>query len=118
MFISFLYIRMSQKEPPMRIHIYYVYILTNIGRTVLYTGITNNLSIRLKQHAGTLLDSEKSKAFTHRYGCKYLIYYETYKYVNSAIAREKEIKGWRRLRKLELIRTINPEYKFLNQEFE
>ena len=93
----------------MRIHLYYV--RTNIGKTVLYTGVTNNLSIRLKQHAAPPGNSEKGRAFTHRYGCKYLIYYETFKYINNAIAREKEIKGWCRNRKLELIRTINPEYR-------
>jgi len=90
---------------------YYTYILTNPGRTVLYTGVTNNLSLRLRQHwekRGSL------SCFTGRYNCYCLIYFEEYKYINNAIAREKEIKGWRRQKKVDLINLENPDWIFLN----
>jgi putative endonuclease len=96
----------------MRDHNYFVYILTNFNRTVLYTGITNDLSNRLKQH----LEGEDGLAFTKRYKCYYLIYFERYQYVDYAIEREKEIKGWSRAKKVALIETENKDWKFLNDE--
>lgn len=92
---------------------YYVYILTNKIKTVLYTGMTNALEQRLIEH---FIDRIERKTFTGKYNCHFLIYYERYRYVNDAITREKEIKGWLRIKKEALIQTFNPEWKFLNEE--
>ena len=92
---------------------YYVYILTNYLKTVLYTGVTNNLEQRIIEHN---LDKGNVKTFTGKYNCFYLLYYECTQYINNAILREKEIKGWSRKKKDELIKTINPTLKFLNHE--
>ncbi|MBI3137260.1 MAG: GIY-YIG nuclease family protein [Sphingobacteriales bacterium] len=93
---------------------YYVYILTNPQRSIIYTGVTNNLSLRILQHWE---NRGNSNCFTGRYYCYNLIYYEEFNYINNAIAREKEIKGWRRQKKEELIKRKNPEWKFLNSTF-
>jgi putative endonuclease len=79
----------------------------------LYTGVTNNLEVRIIEHyskAGNI------KSFTGKYYAHFLLYYEDYKYVNEAIGREKEIKGWKRIKKEALIKSMNPEFKFLNIE--
>ena len=94
-------------------HEYYVYILTNPGRTVLYTGVTNNIRQRIMEH---YLDRGKDKPFAAKYSCHNLLYYELFDYINNAIKREKEIKKWSRAKKEELIRSMNPEMKFLNVE--
>lgn len=75
---------------------YCVYILTNKIKTVLYTGMTNDLEQRLIEH---YLDRIERKTFTGKYNCHFLVFYENYGYVNDAIAREKEIKGWLRSKK-------------------
>jgi putative endonuclease len=90
---------------------YYVYIVTNINRTVLYTGMNNNMQARLVEHYLGL------SGFTSRYNVHYLVYYETTKYVLNAIAREKEIKGWTRKKKCALISKFNPNWDFLNTRF-
>ena len=95
-------------------HTYYIYILTNKTKTVLYTGLTNHLKIRLEQHK----DSLNPNSFTAKHNVHFLIYYEKFTWIQLAIAREKEIKGWKREKKIELIKTINPEFKFLNYLFE
>jgi putative endonuclease len=92
---------------------YSVYILTNYNKTVLYTGITNNLEVRIIEHYS---QAGNSKSFTGKYYVHFLLYFEDYKYVNEAIAREKEIKGWKRIKKEELIKSMNPQFKFLNIE--
>lgn len=92
---------------------YYVYILTNKIKNVLYNGMTNNLEQRIIEH---YIDRIDKKHFTGKYNCHYLIFYESFKYVNDAIAREKEIKGWLRIKKNNLITNFNPEWKFLNEE--
>ena len=94
-------------------HNYYVYILTNKTKTVLYTGVTNNLVERLHFHQNP---EGTSKSFTARYKCFYLIYFEHYLDINTAIGREKEIKGWSRAKKDNLINSFNPGRKFLNDE--
>ena len=86
----------------------YVYILTNRYRTVLYTGITNDLERRVAQHR-----EGPGKSFTARYRVRDVVYYETFGEPLMAIAREKEIKGWRRARKLALIRSTNPDLRTL-----
>jgi putative endonuclease len=93
-------------------HTYYVYILTNKTKTVLYTGVTNNLKTRLQQHTESI--KEKSKTFTSKYKVHFLLYYEKHTWIQEAISREKEIKGWRRDKKINLIKTINPTFEFLN----
>lgn len=98
---------------PLGSHDYYVYILTNKNKTVLYTGVTNDLKARLYQHKNP---KPYSKAFTARYNCYYLVYYEHHTYINQAIAREKQIKGWSRKKKEELITAFNPQWRFLNDE--
>jgi putative endonuclease len=59
---------------------------------------------------------ESKHSFTIKYRCHYLLFYESFDYINNAIAREKEIKGWRKEKKLELIRAFNPELGLLNEE--
>jgi len=93
--------------------IYSVYILTNVRKTVLYTGVTNDLEQRIVEH---YIDRIGQKTFAGKYSCHFLLFYANYKYVNDAIAREKEIKGWVRIKKAKLITDFNPEWKFLNEE--
>lgn len=87
----------------MREHNYYVYILTNYNKTVLYVGVTNDLQRRLKEHL------QSTGTFTANYQCFYLVYWEHHQYVNNAIEREKQIKGWRRSKKEILINEFKPE---------
>ena len=94
-------------------HNYYVYILTNKNKTVLYTGVTNNLKERLYTHKNP---EANSKAFTAKYKVHFLIYFEYFKNIVTAIAREKQIKGYRREKKDKLIASINPNYLFLDNE--
>ncbi|WP_340199352.1 GIY-YIG nuclease family protein [Ascidiimonas sp. W6] len=90
----------------------FVYIVTNKNKTVLYTGVTNNLSRRLEEHYK--YSEHGSKSFTGRYNCYYLLYYEAFEGMEEAIKREKEIKKWRRDKKIRLIESINPQWEFLN----
>ena len=87
-------------------HDYYVYILTNEHGNVMYIGVTNNLSRRLYEHRKGLVDG-----FTKKYNTHKLVYYETTTDINSAIAREKQLKGWSRSKKNALVESINPEWK-------
>lgn len=95
------------------IYTFYVYILTNKNRTVLYTGVTNNLKLRLYQHENKL----KPTSFTARYNVFCLVYYERFSWIQMAIQREKEIKNLSREKKLYLIREFNPNLEFLNDYF-
>ena len=90
---------------------FFVYMMTNRSRVVLYTGITNSLERRSWYHR-----SENTKSFTKTYRVDRLVYYERFNDARSAIAREKEIKGWRRQKKNELVRTLNPKWKDLGHE--
>ncbi len=94
-------------------HNYFVYILTNPKKTVLYTGVTNNLINRLHEHFAM---RGKPSSFAGKYYCFNLIYYERFDQIQLAIEREKEIKGWRREKKEILIAGINPEWRILNNE--
>ena len=97
----------------MKNHNYFVYITTNPAKTVLYIGVTNDLETRLQQH----YDSRgKSKTFAGKYYCYHLIYWERFQYIDHAIEREKELKKWNRTKKEHLIATLNPEWRFLNEE--
>ena len=98
----------------MKQHNYFIYITTNKNRTVLYTGVTNNLKRRLSEHEAN--SHEHNKCFTGRYNCYHLIYYERFQRILDAIGREKEIKGWKRNKKENLIREFNPEWRFLNND--
>jgi len=95
-------------------HIYFIYILTNPGKTTLYVGVTNNLTRRIKEHTE---NKGKFKTFAGRHYCNQLIYYEQFKYINNAIAREKQIKRWSRKKKENLIATMNPKWSILNAQF-
>ena len=90
---------------------YCVYIMTNAHNTVLYTGITNDLARRVFEHKNGL-----GSAFVKRYNVHKLVYYETGDNVHSAIAREKQIKGGSRQKKIELINSLNPGWKDLFDE--
>jgi putative endonuclease len=100
----------------MKRHSYFLYITTNPQKTVLYTGVTNNLPRRLEEHLKDNMNERKT--FAGKYFCYYLVYYEWYKYVRVAIQREKEIKGWVRSKKEQLIASFNPDWRFLNDPFE
>ena len=93
---------------------YFVYIVTNKNKTVLYTGITNNLQRRLSEHYAKA-NEEKTTSFAGKYNAYNLLYFEVYGNAREAIAREKEIKGWRRSKKEALINSTNPDWKFLNE---
>ena len=101
---------------PIGMHNYFVYILTNNDKSVLYTGVTNDLERRLVEHKEDSIGGKKS--FAGKYNCVNLIYYEHFENIEFAIEREKEIKGWSRSKKKELISDLNPEWKFLNDEIE
>jgi len=85
---------------------YYVYIMTNQNRTVLYTGVTNDLIRRVYEHKNHL----DRGSFISRYNVEYLVYYESTTSIESAIEREKQIKGWNRKRKEKLIQYKNPDW--------
>jgi putative endonuclease len=88
---------------------FYVYMMTNQSRVVLYTGITNSLVRRVWQHQNAEIDG-----FTKAYKVNRLVYYECFDDPRGAIAREKEIKGWRRTKKNALVETKNPNWTDLS----
>ncbi|OQW96750.1 MAG: hypothetical protein BWK77_03745 [Verrucomicrobia bacterium A1] len=88
---------------------YFVYMMSNASRTVLYTGVTNSLLARVVQHR-----EGRASAFTRRYNCNRLVYFETFRDVANAIRREKEIKGWRREKKNDLVMAQNPRWTDLS----
>jgi putative endonuclease len=90
---------------------YCVYIMTNAHNTVLYTGVTNNLARRVYEHKNGL-----GSAFVKKYNVHKLVYYEIGSDINATIAREKQIKGGSRQKKLDLINSLNPEWKDLYDE--
>ena len=94
-------------------HNYYVYILTNKVKTVLYAGVTNDLKSRLYWHQNP---EAISKHFTTKYKCFYLIYVENFQDIKTAIKREKQIKGWTRKKKEVLISNFNSPWRFLNDD--
>lgn len=90
---------------------YYVYILSNVTG-MLYTGVTNDLVRRVYQHKTKAL-----RGFTAKYNLKRLVYFESTDDISSAIAREKQIKGWIRKRKVDLISTMNPDWQDLSADW-
>ena len=98
-------------RPPKR---FFVYIMTNGPMSaVLYVGITGNLRRRVWQHK-----NKRTSGFTSRYNLTHLVYYECFVYPDAAIAREKEIKGWRRSKKMALIASINPRWEDLAEDWQ
>jgi putative endonuclease len=90
---------------------YYVYIMTNEGRTTIYIGMTGDLADRFDQH-----QRGDNKGFTKTYRLNRLVYYEEFDDIYDAIAREKQLKGWRREKKNALIATRNPLWVDLSRE--
>ncbi len=88
----------------------YVYIMGNT-RGVLYVGFTTDLETRISQHK-----SKQIKGFSAKYSTNRLLYFEVFDHPIEALEAEKTIKGWRRQKKLDLIRTINPEFKDLSEK--
>ncbi|MEZ2336188.1 GIY-YIG nuclease family protein [Mucilaginibacter sp. RCC_168] len=97
----------------MRQYNFFTYILTNYSKKVLYTGVTNDLNQRLYEH---YFGIDQKESFTSKYKCYYLVWFERHQYIDHAIEREKEIKGWTRDKKVKLIEEENPNWNFLNQE--
>jgi putative endonuclease len=92
-------------------HIYHVYILASASG-VLYIGVTGDLESRIAQHQQHLLDG-----FTKEYDVTRLVYFEPFGQIKNAIRREKQLKSWRREKKLNLIRSRNPAFCDLSQDF-
>jgi putative endonuclease len=90
---------------------YYIYIMTNRSKT-LYTGVTNDLKRRFYEHKHKLIPG-----FTQKYNITVLVYFEETHDVKSAIAREKQIKGWLRSMKIALIETMNPKWDDLSTDW-
>ncbi|MEJ2487160.1 MAG: GIY-YIG nuclease family protein [Anaerolineales bacterium] len=90
---------------------YYVYILSSNTGT-LYTGVTNHLLRRMDEHKGGKLEG-----FTKRYKVNRLIYFEETTDIYAALEREKQIKGWTRKKKLDLVRTLNPKFEDLSEDW-
>ena len=90
---------------------YFVYIMTNGVRT-LYIGVTNDLTRRVFEHK-----EKRVEGFTKKYNMTLLVYYETTNYVQAAIAREKQLKSWRRSKKIALIESSNPQWKDYSLEW-
>ncbi|MDO8531491.1 MAG: GIY-YIG nuclease family protein [Dehalococcoidia bacterium] len=87
---------------------YYVYMLANVSGT-LYVGVTSDLHRRVFQHRQKLVEG-----FTRKYNVTMLVYFETTNDVGSAITREKQIKSWRRSKKIALVESLNPEWRDLS----
>lgn len=91
-------------------HHYWVYILTNRSEG-FYIGVTNDLTRRIFEHR-----SGEVAGFTQRYRMNRLVYFEEFQFVSDAIAREKQLKGWRRSKKKQLIESLNPDWRDLGVE--
>ena len=88
----------------------FVYIMSNKSRSVLYVGVTSNLEKRVHEHKQHVVKS----AFSNKYNCIYLVYFEEFADIEAAIAREKQLKGWKRAKKDALIAKMNPGMKDLS----
>jgi len=93
-----------------KMDVHYIYNLTNKNHTVLYVGRSKQLKKRLVQHKNNSL-----KTFTGKYNVDKLVYFETTKYVNNSIKRERQIKKWNREWKINLINSLNPDWKNLSE---
>lgn len=90
----------------------YVYILSNKNNTTIYTRVTSNLPKRIYEHKNHLIDG-----FTKKYNLDKLLYCEVHKTILSAIQREKQIKAGSRKKKIDLINSLNPDWKDLTKDF-
>ena len=90
---------------------YYVYIMSN-KRGTLYTGVTNNMERRVYEHKNKLIEG-----FTKKYNVTRLVYFDSTDDIVAAISREKQIKGMLRSKKMELIKTMNPQFKDLSEDW-
>lgn len=91
---------------------YHVYIISNYTRSVLYIGVTNNLRRRMYEHKNELVSG-----FSKKYILKYIVYFEEYKNIETAIKREKQLKNWHRNWKYNLIKTKNPKLEDLSKNW-
>jgi putative endonuclease len=91
---------------------YYVYLLTNWNNRVIYAGVTNDLNRRIYEHKNKLIEG-----FSQKYNLSKLVYFEETQDIKAAIAREKEIKKWRREKKNRLVNKINPNWQDLSDGF-
>ena len=92
---------------------YYTYIMSSSNNRALYIGVTNDLERRVSEHkAGRI------PGFTQKYNCKKLVYFETFSIIDQAVVREKQLKGWVRRKKDELIDSVNPERMDLADSWE
>jgi putative endonuclease len=89
-------------------HQFWVYIMTSSSLSAMYTGVTNDLGCRVTEHR-----LGKGSEFVKQYRVTRLVYAEEFEQIEEAIAREKQLKGWKRIRKNELVRAANPEWKDL-----
>lgn len=91
---------------------YYVYILTNKTNNVLYIGMTGDIQRRISEHKSEMIDGFSKRYHTHK-----LVYFEEFSHPQEAIAREKQLKGYKRYKKILLIDTINPEWNDLSYDW-
>ena len=91
----------------------YVYIITNKVNSTLYIGVTNDLVRRIWEHKNKVVEG-----FTKKYNISKLVYYDITEDVETALNREKQLKNWQRQWKIDLIKTLNPEFKDLSLEWE
>ena len=90
----------------------YIYIITNNNHTVLYTGVTSNLTKRIKEHQ----DKRYQGSFSVRYNVNKIVYYEAFQMIGDAISREKQIKAGSRAKKIAIINSVNAEWNDLYEE--
>lgn len=111
---SFNYHIVRENHKPHYNHImaqYFVYIMTNASKT-LYIGVTNNLIRRVSEHKNSQV-----KGFTYKYNIKKLVYFEQGDNIETAIQREKQLKGWLRKKKITLIESVNPDWRNLSEDW-
>lgn len=89
----------------------YIYMMANASNSVLYIGVTNDLARRVAEHAGG-----SGSLFTQKYNCHKLVYFEVFPDIEQAIAREKQLKNWKREWKNQLVESINPEWRDLGAD--
>ena len=96
----------------MKDHLYYVYILTNKSNTTLYIGVTSDLEGRVGEHKEKVF-----KGFTSKYQIDKLVYFEEFQWIQDAIAREKQLKGGSRQKKIDLVIEMNPSWRDLSLDW-
>jgi putative endonuclease len=97
----------------MREQRYFVYILTNTVRRPFYTGVSNSIMRRHPEHKS----KDDPNSYTAKYNLNRLVYFERFQYIDNAIAREKQVQGWSRAKKIALIESMNPKWDDLSREW-